>query len=101
MELSNEFFVNTTGLVRIVMDNHTGEEDILPVYGVHRLGLIWIWNPTRGPARSADDAWLRTEDGQQFLEDMGKEDLHFDLNELDGPPDDEENDPSEDWKKLL
>lgn len=94
METSREFYVTEVGLERFIYDSRMREEISIPVHGVHRVGMsLWIWNPVKGPPKSVDDAWLRTEDGQQFLSDMeksGMDDINFEENELDGPPSDDE-----------
>jgi hypothetical protein len=93
MELSTELYVTDFGLERIIFDSHLREDIYIPIYGVHQSDWpikMFLWNHTKGAPKSVTDAWLRTEDGQQFLKDMEREDFNFDLNELDGPPSDEE-----------
>lgn len=84
MELSTEFAVNSKGLlIREVYDSHSRESFEINVFGVHKTAFnVWIWNPTKGPAKKFSEDWLRTEDGQDFQKFMEDNDFKPDGDDL-------------------
>ena len=59
----NELFVNQFGLFYVMREGFTGHKFVRKVYG---LGPSLTWAFNRGPEKDVTDAWLRSEDGQDF-----------------------------------
>lgn len=73
MELSRMLIVTENGLhlnLRDIVQNFTKK-----VYGVHQTEdeRTFIWNLDRGLKKSVSDDWFKSEDGQQFLNDLQKD----------------------------